>query len=153
VVLTLLLYSRLRFRLHFCRQYHKHQPLLTWVSVNHVSQTSSARLFRVAEARQNSAATVRKSEDAIANDCMTMRTQFALEYHYYVIDDQHEISILETSTTKSSTFNLNWTWGLPGTHSMRGNDTQADSDSYATDKNARATSDCWRRNTYSNVTI
>jgi hypothetical protein len=33
---------------------------------------------------------------------MTMRT--ALGFHYYVIDDQHDNSILETSTTKSSIF-------------------------------------------------
>jgi hypothetical protein len=36
---------------------------------NHVSRIYTARLFMVAEVRQNSAATVRKSEDAIANDC------------------------------------------------------------------------------------
>jgi hypothetical protein len=39
------------------------------VSANHVRQISSARLFKVAETKQNSVAIVRKGGAAIASDC------------------------------------------------------------------------------------
>jgi hypothetical protein len=41
------------------------------MSVKHLA----ARLFMVAEARQNSVAIVRKGEAAIANDCMAARAK------------------------------------------------------------------------------
>jgi hypothetical protein len=51
------------------------------VSANHVRQISSARLFKVAETKQNSVTIVRKGEAAIANDCIMKSNRISKELY------------------------------------------------------------------------